>query len=264
LQKKKEVSLFSKNFKITISYNGSSYFGWQRQKNQVSVQGTVEECLEKIFGQKIPVTGCGRTDSGTHALSCTANFRITTRLSAETVGQALNANLPATIRVRESVEVSPEFHSRFDARSKTYRYLIADRPCPFLRDTALYVPQPLNLPAMKKAAGFLKGTHNFTSFQSAGSAVRNPVRRITGISFRGQRCTLDPDVHILAIEIEASGFLYKMARNIIGTLLKVGKGELRPVEVKKILQAQDRTKAPAPVPASGLYLKEVKYSIDNY
>lgn len=258
-KQKKEVSLFSRNFKITISYNGSSYFGWQRQKNQVSVQGVIEECLEKIFGQKIPVTGCGRTDSGAHALSYTANFRINTRLSGETIGKALNANLPATIRVKKSEEVDPEFHSRFDARSKTYRYLIADRPCPFLKNFALCVPEPLNLSAMRKAAGFLKGTHDFTSFQSAGSTVRNPVRKITSISFRKKQYSLDPDVHILAIEIEASGFLYKMARNIIGTLLAVGRGELLPAEVKKILRARDRTKAPAPVPASGLYLKEVEY-----
>jgi len=251
--------MLEKNVKITISYNGNFFYGWQRQKNFLSVQQVIEETLEKIFHQKIKINGCGRTDSKTHAISYIANFKVKTHLPLEKLKKALNSNLPHSIFVKKVEFVKNSFHSRYDIKEKTYRYLISNKFSPFLNGYIFYVKGKLDLKKMKKSSNYLIGRHNFSSFQSAGSSVTNPIREIKKISFKEEKYNIDPEIKILVIEISANGFLYKMARNIIGTLVEVGKGKIEPERVKEILKMKDRKIAPSPVPSYALYLKKVKY-----
>jgi len=248
-----------KNIKLTLAYNGNYFYGWQKQKDSVSVQQTIEDAVKKISGEKVNVIGCGRTDSKTHALSYIANFRIQTRLDVKEIKNALNANLPFSILIKKVEATDANFHSRYNAKSKIYRYLITLTPSPFLKNLTYLIKQPIDIQKMEKGAVYFIGKHDFASFQSAGSPVKNTVREIKKISFKWEKFTFNSEIKILAVEIEANGFLYKMARNITGTLIEVGKGKIKPEKVKEILEALDRKKAPAPVPAYGLYLKKVKY-----
>ncbi len=250
-----------RNIKLIISYNGSRYSGWQDQKTGLTIQGTIEKTLEKILGEEIKLTGCGRTDAGVHAVSYTTNFKTTSKkLTLHDIKNALNATLPEDIRVKKAQTAKPEFHSRYSAKKKTYRYLIVcgDRN-PFLKGLVCYARGDLDAEKMKQAAVYFTGEHDFSAFQAAGSEIKNTVRTIHGIKFRNEKFTLDPSVKILSVEITANGFLYKMARNILGTLLYAGKGKLRPEDIPGIIKSGDRKKAPPTAPASGLYLKNVIY-----
>ena len=248
-----------KNIKLVLSYDGTDFHGWQRQKTRISLQGTIEEALIKIFGTQINLTGCGRTDAKVHALNYVANFKIETRLSPPTITKALNANLPSSIVIKNAMIVSSDFHSRYDAKTKRYRYLITPHYSPFLEHYALYVRSTLNIDKMRQASKTLIGQHDFTSFRASGSSNTGTIRKVKTISFKEHKYLLEPDWNILSISIEANGFLYKMARNIVGTLLEIGKGILKPSQAKKILDAKDRGKAAATPPAHGLYLVRVKY-----
>ncbi|MCM8769549.1 MAG: tRNA pseudouridine(38-40) synthase TruA [Candidatus Omnitrophica bacterium] len=248
-----------KNYLLFLTYKGSLFHGWQKQKSLPSVQQTLEEAISCISPGKISLTGCGRTDAGTHALSYTANIYLGKDFPLEKLQAAVNAHLPCSIRVIRVKQVPLFFHSRYLAAEKTYRYLIADRPSPFLEKTAWVITEPLDLKEMKQAASLLTGKHNFTSFQNTGSQRRDPVREIKRITFRQTRFTLDPSVKMIVVEITATGFLYKMARNIVGLLVAVGRHRLPEKQVAQILQAQDRKLAPPPAPAWGLYLKRVIY-----
>jgi len=247
------------HFAVVLSYRGTDFSGWQRQAHRPSVQKCLEEAASAVFKQQVKVRGCGRTDAGVHAIAYVADFTARTRMTASQVVRALNTRLPASVRVTRAREVPEHFHSRFSARGKTYRYLISHCQTPFLADLALCMAPPLDLSAMRKAARYLRGTHDFSAFCASGSAVKNRVRTVVRISFRKEQFCLDPSVPLLAIEIEADGFLYKMARAIVGTLLAAGKGSILPSAVKEILESRDRTKAQPTAPAHALYLKEVKY-----
>ncbi len=248
-----------RNIRLTISYDGTNYSGWQRQKGSLekgTIQGTIEEVLERLLQERVKLIGSGRTDSGVHATAQVANFRTKSNLSLREIGRGLNGLLPRDIRIKNIISAPEEFNSRYAVCSKTYQYIISHQDSPFLQHYTCFCSSQLDLPAMRKAAKALLGKHNFSSFQAAGSKIKDPVRSIKKLSIRKKKTVFSG---LTLIEIEADGFLYKMARNVIGTLLEVGKGEKVPQDIKKILYKKNRKFAGPTAPAKGLYLKKVKY-----
>jgi tRNA pseudouridine38-40 synthase len=242
-------------FKLTLAYDGTNYAGWQLQPNGVSIQELLETALAKIAGQKIRVHGSGRTDAGVHARGQVASFSLTTHHSPLTLQRAFNANLPDDVRVMSCAKVAATFHARFSAKAKEYRYQIdcGEVADPFLRQFALHHPRPLDFPAMKRAAKLLLGKHDFTAF-SAHSPNRdhNPVRTVT-------RLTIAKRGNLITITIRADGFLYKMARSIVGALLKVGEGRMTKKQFSEIFRSKKRTPLVETAPAKGLCLWKVFY-----
>lgn len=247
-----------RNIKLTLEYDGTDFYGWQVQvKSQRTVQAEIEKALKKIFKKHVTLFGSGRTDSGVHALGQVANFHAATRLPIETIQTALNAHLPKDIAVVRIEEVGPRFHARFSVKSKTYRYAILNRParCAIERRFCLFYPYPLNLRLMRAEAEALVGRYDFKSFQAA-----NPSRDEKATAVRTvKRLTIRKKGDRVLIEIEADGFLYKMVRNIVGTLLGIGRGQLPKGSMRRILKSKDRTIAPAPAKAQGLTLLKVEY-----
>jgi len=241
--------------KLTIAYRGTEFSGWQRQASKRTVQGCIEDALEKIWGQKISLQGSGRTDTGVHALGQVASFNAP-RLHAEVVLQrALNANLARDVRIVKCRLVSPAFHARFDAQGKTYRYLILNHLVqdPFTLDTHWHVPRPLDLPAMRRAARLLVGRYDFASFTSNPGYERESTVRTM------RRVSVAREGAVVAFHFTAEGYLYRMVRNLVGALARVGMGKITVDDFGKILRACSRSEAPATAPACGLYLMNVTY-----
>ena len=247
-----------RNIKLTIEYDGTDFYGWQVQvKSQRTVQAEIEKALKIIFKKHVTLFGSGRTDSGVHALGQVANFHAATRLPIATIQTALNANLPKDIAVVGIEDVGSRFHARFSVKSKTYRYTILNRParCAIERRFCLFYPYPLNLRLMRAEAKALAGRHDFKSFQAANPSrdkKATTVRTVRGVEIRKKD-------DFIYIDIEADGFLYKMVRNIVGTLLGIGRGKLSKGSIRQILKRKDRTIAPAPAKAQGLTLLKVEY-----
>lgn len=243
-----------RNIKLTIAYDGTHYSGWQFQKNANTIQAVMEAKLGEITGHKVNLTGSGRTDSGVHAKAQVANFKTSSKLPLKNIWMALNSKLPKDIVVSEIEEVSPRFNAQHAAVSKIYRYTIANTNFvdPFIRRYAAKCFYSLDLADMKRAAGYLKGRHNFKSFQATDDVERHPVRTIKKIDIARKGDIID-------IDIEADGFLYNMARNIAGTLIEVGRGKIAPESVKEMLKKKDRRSAGPTAPAAGLCLIKVKY-----
>lgn len=248
-----------KNFKLTISFSGKDFYGWQKQKNQLTVQGEIEKTAEIIFKQKVKVTGCGRTDAKVHGINYVANLKVKTKMNQINVKNAFNSLLPPSIYIKEVKEVDKGFHSRYQAKRKTYRYIITLKKTPFLEDFAFYLKENIDIEKMKEASKYFIGKHDFKAFQSAGSEVKNTIREIFSIDIRKEKFFIDEDVDIVIIDIEGSGFLYKMVRNILGTLVYVGTGKIKVEDVKGIIEKKDRRMIPPPLPAKGLYFKNVEY-----
>ena len=248
-----------RNIKLTIEYDGTNYCGWQRQARLKSIQAVIEQSLNKLLQQKIKLIGSGRTDAGVHAKGQAANFQAETGLGLENIRNGLNALLPEDIAVREIEEVSPGFNSRYDAKSKVYRYTILrqETRSPFFRNHFLFIPYGLNIEMMKKAAGYLEGRHNFRSFQTQNKENPQAERTIKKLKISARE-------NFIYIDIEADGFLHNMVRRIIGVLLAVGRGKLKPVQVKKILAAKDPRLGGPTVPARGLCLMRVKYQAQKF
>lgn len=243
-------------FKLTLAYRGEDFYGWQRQDPQPTVQLALEQALQKIYGQPIAVAGSGRTDRGVHALGQVASCELPPSHLPRTLAKALNFHLPPGVRVLAVRREKPRFHARFSARGKTYLYRIAntDPLHPLEIGRAWHVPRPLNLPAMRKAMKLLSGRHDFASFTSnPGYERQSTVRRIRSI-----RLTKKKD-GILELVFDGDGFLYRMVRNLVGALVKVGQGRLTPDDLKRILKNRARTGAPPTAPAEGLYLLRVRY-----
>lgn len=247
-----------RNIKLTIEYDGTDFYGWQVQiKSQRTIQAEIEKALKKIFKKYVTLFGSGRTDSGVHALGQVANFHAATKLPITTIQTALNAILPQDIAVVGIAEVGPRFHARFSVKSKIYRYAILNRParCALQRRFCLFYPYPLNLRLMRVEAKALVGRHDFRSFQAANLSrdeKATTVRTVRGVEIKKKD-------DFIYIDIEADGFLYKMVRNIVGTLLRIGGGKLPKGSLPQILKRKDRSVAPAPAKAQGLTLIEVKY-----
>ena len=239
---------------MTIEYDGTGYHGWQVQSNLKTVQGVMKEMIARITGERVKLIASSRTDAGVHALGQVATFKTGSSLDARSLKRALNSVLPQDIRVKEVEEVDEAFHARFSAKGKVYEYRIlnGDLPSPFYRHFSWFVPGRLDVARMRKAAMKLVGRHDFSSFCSAGSMHRTPVREIYGIHV-GQRGGF------VVIQIEANAFLKQMVRNIVGTLVEVGKRRSTPSQCSAILEARDRRRAGVAAPAQGLFLVKVNY-----
>jgi len=248
-----------KNLKFKISFLGKEFFGWQKQKNKRTVQEEIENALRKIFNKDVKLIGCGRTDSKVNGINYVANIRINTKLNLLNIKNALNSVLPSSIYIKEVEEVPLDFHSRYSVKKKVYRYIISLKKTPFLNDLAYFIKDKIDIEKMKEAAKFFIGRHDFKSFQSSGSSIKNTVREIYRIDIKRKKFFIDEDVDLIIIDIEGSGFLYKMVRNIIGCLVYVGKRKIKIEDVKEIIEKKDRKFAPPPVPANGLYFKDGKY-----
>ncbi len=239
-------------FKLTIAYDGTGYGGWQLQPNAATVQGMVEKSLGKLAGRVVRIHGSGRTDAGVHARAQVASCSLTTRHPPFALRRALNASLPEDIHILRVQEVDAKFHARFSAKGKEYRYqvdcgVVAD---PFLRRYAWHRPRPLDVGAMRKAARLLKGRRDFSAL--AAKSERSPVRTIS-------KLTITRQGDLLTIAIAADGFLYKMARSIVGALVKVGEGKLTPAQLKELVASKKRTALVETAPARGLFLWRVRY-----
>ena len=244
-----------RNFKMVVEYDGTDYCGWQRQENGVSIQQILEETIRLITCEKVTVIGSGRTDAGVHALNQVASFKSDTRLPAEILYRGINGLLPRDIVVKSLEEAAAGFHAQHDARGKVYVYRICNKRLrPALgRNYFWFIHHPLDLPLMEQAAQYLIGRHDFSCFCATGSHVKDRIRTIIGINI-GRR-----EDGLLEITLEAQGFLKYMVRNIVGTLVEIGRGKRPPTEMKEIIDSCDRNIAGITAPARGLYLKEVKY-----
>ena len=245
------------NFKIIFEYDGAQFSGWQTQaQGERTVQGEIEAVFLKIFKQPIRVIASGRTDSGVHAQGQVISFKADTRMKPLEIQRALNSLLPADIAVHEALEVKSDFHAQYSVKEKTYRYTVLNRKyrSVFLRDRVYFYPYPLNISNMRKAAKHLIGRHDFKSFQAYDPlrAERQTVRTI-------KKIVIKKEGDLIHIDVTADGFLYKMVRNIAGTLLAIGAGQLPPGDMPKILKAKDRKSAWDTAPAEGLCLMKVKY-----
>lgn len=245
-----------KTFRLILEYDGTDFEGWQSQRAPSrTVQGCLGEALEKITGTRPKIQGSGRTDSGVHAGGQVACCRVETRLDVEELHRALNATLPADLAVQQLDVVSADFDPRRAARSKLYRYCIWNGPhrSPLRARRSTWVREPLDLEAMRQAACALQGTHDFASFQAAGSPVSSTVRTLSRVELRG-RSGAD-----LEIDFEGTGFLRYMVRNLTGTLLEVGRGRRDSRDIGRILAARSRAEAGRTAPAEGLTLVSVCY-----
>lgn len=242
-------------FRIVIEYDGADFAGWQIQPGRRTVQEEIEKAIEIITSSHSRVSGSGRTDAGVHARGQVAHFLSAARLGAEEWLRALNATLPEDIRIIDAAEVSPEFDARRSATGKWYRYEILTRQVasPIERRHVWHVPFKLDIKAMRKAAKAIKGERDFRSFRGSGCASKSTVRIIKRLDIK----YMDED-H-LVFDIEATAFMRYMVRNIVGTLVEVGRGKISPDDVKHILAAQDRRRAGPTAPPQGLTLMEVYY-----
>ena len=245
-------------FKLTIAYDGAGYAGWQVQKVGLGVQQRVEEALAKLFPGGLRVHAASRTDTGVHALGMVAHVEIPTaelRMPARKLALALNAHLPEDIRVLAAKRCAADFHARFHAAGKQYRYHLWNHPAmnPLLRRTAWHVPQPLDLAALRAAAKCLVGRHDFKSFAANRNyEMESTVRNVT-------RLDVKRSGPLLTFVIEGDGFLYKMCRGLVGTLVQVGQGKIAAADIRTILATKDRRVAGMTAPAHGLVLWKVFY-----
>ena len=239
---------------LGIEYDGSRYFGWQRQREVNSVQSELEQALSRIANHNVEIQCAGRTDAGVHATGQVIHFDTVAerKLSAWTLG--VNANLPSDIAVRWVTEVEDDFHARFSATGKLYSYRILNslRPDPLQRNYCWQIAKPLNVAAMQSVMTQLVGEHHFGAFQSSGSSAKHPVRTLytANCSQHGE---------LLEFQLHGNGFLYHMVRNIVGTIVDVGTGKLSADEFQRIFVGRDRRQAGATAPGAGLCLLRVFY-----
>ena len=247
-----------RSFKLTISYDGTHYAGWQVQPNATTIQGTLEKAVADVTGSRVRAVASGRTDAGVHALAQIVAFQSTTTLSCDVLTRAVNAHLPVDIRVRETLEVAAGFHPIRDAQRKRYRYIIQDGPIHdvFQRFYAWHVPRTLDEHAMRQALSDLLGTHDFAAFQATGAERKSTVRTIDDAIVATNR---QNGFRQIAIEVSANGFLYNMMRNIVGTLVEVGHRKQDVGWFREVIASCDRRRAGMTAPPQGLFLVDVTY-----
>jgi tRNA pseudouridine38-40 synthase len=244
-----------RNLKIIIEYDGTGYHGWQRQRGDITIQQIIEEKIGLVTQEKIKLIGSGRTDAGVHAIGQVANFKTGSKIGETNLLRGMNSLLPGDIVIKSLIEVDERFHSRYDAKSKVYLYQIFNSPVPsaLYRNYSWFVHFPLDIDNMKTAASPLIGSHDFSSFCAANNDTSDYIRKVINVSINQGKDG------IIKFFIEANGFLRYMVRNIVGTLVDVGRGKFLPSEFLDIMKARDRNRAGITAPPQGLFLKEVKY-----
>ena len=243
-----------RNIKLTIEYDGTRYYGWQRQPIGNTIQQEVEKAISKVIKEYVEVIGSSRTDSGVHAKGYVANFKTNVKMPAEKFRDAINCKLPRDIVIIKSEEVDLDFHARYSSKGKTYCYTILNReyPCAIDKDYVYYYRWKLNVEEMKKACKYFLGTHDFKAFQTPGGSVKTSIRTISQLH-------IETNVDKIKIYISADGFLYNMVRIIVGTLILVGSNKIKEDFVKNIIESGVRQNAGKCAPANGLCLEKVFY-----
>ena len=243
-----------RNIAIRLRYDGTNYHGWQTQREDVTVQETVERAVEKICKEHVHVTGCGRTDAGVHALRYCANFRTDCTIPVGRVAMALNSRLPEDIAVAGAVEVSPDFNAIGSCIRKEYIYRIHNSRIrdPFLDRGACFYPQALDTDRMARAAAAFEGTHDFAAVRSVGTETKTTVRTV-------HWCRVEKAGDMITLAVCADGFLYNMVRAIVGTLVYASYGKLEPEEIPRLLELGDRRLTGPTMPPQGLYMNRVWY-----
>ncbi len=242
-------------YKLTIEYDGAGFLGWQAQPNSTTVQDVLEAAIKVLHGQHITVHGAGRTDTGVHALGQIAHFDSPKIWDTFTLCNAINGNVrPHAVSVISAEEVSEEFQARFSAKGRRYLYRILNRRAPATLDKqkVWHVPAPLNVDAMHEAAQYLVGQHDFTTFRAAECQAKSPVKTL------GRLDVMRFD-EMVEIRAEARSFLHHQVRSMVGSLVQVGTGKWHPLEVRRALEAKDRSRCGPVCPPDGLYLVEVIY-----
>lgn len=240
---------------MVLAYDGTGLYGWQYQPHKPTVQGALEAAVRRLTGESIRVHSCGRTDTGVHAREQAAHFDLARPWPPERLQRALNAVLPESIRVVRLTRTRPDFHARYDARGKEYRYRIWNAPveCPLHRLQAVHVRKPLDLAAMRRAAALLEGRHDFAAFSA------NPHREIEGTVRTLWRLKVRKQGRLVTISALGDGFLYRMVRSLAGHLIRVGRGEIPPEETRALLLSRRRTARVETAPAKGLCLWKIYY-----
>ena len=243
-----------RRIRTIIAYDGTDYVGWQTQNNGIAVQEVIEKAIYEVTGQRTSLQGSGRTDSGVHARAQVAHFDTDVRMAADKFAIALNTHLPADIRVLYSEETTPEFHARFSAKEKQYRYFVQTgaHADVFTRKYALHAYMPLDLDVMNEAAALVVGTHDFSAFMSTGREVETAIRTVSLSQWEKQG-------KFLVYSVQGNGFLYNMVRILVGTMLGMGSGRIPADSMAKALSSLSRRDAGPTAPAHGLVLWRVKY-----
>ncbi len=245
-----------RNLRLVVEFEGTRFHGWQRQPDVPTVQGALEDAIERVFGVRADVTGAGRTDRGVHARDYVCNVHLDTSMPARRVPLALGAHLSDDVVVVRADDAPEAFHARHDALSRRYVYTLSLRRTALWRRTRLWVRGPLDLEAMRRSAGALVGEHDFTSFTPAANEAW-PVCRLTTCE------VVAPDADTVEVRVEANRFLHNMVRIIAGTLVEVGRGRLAPERVADILRTRDRRAAGPTLPPMGLMFAGVTYPPDE-
>ncbi len=254
------MSKVSRTIKLVISYDGTNYCGWQKQRNGITIQEEIEKCLSTMTTETISLHGAGRTDAGVHAHGMVAHFSCLSSIPCDIIQRGANSMLPGAIRILDIEEVDPSFHARFSAIGKKYQYSIYTGKIqpPFLRFSTLHMSRPLNLYRIKECLDATVGKHDFSSFENSGSRDKTKASR-KGAVRTLTTAKLETNDEDLIFTFIGEGFLRHMVRNMIGTLLEVGRGQRTVEEFNEALEAKDRTTGGHTAPPHGLTLKEVFY-----
>ncbi|HPU29841.1 MAG TPA: tRNA pseudouridine(38-40) synthase TruA [Syntrophorhabdaceae bacterium] len=243
-----------RNIKLTISYDGTNYHGWQCQPDRKTIQETIKKAIERIVNHEVKVFGGARTDSGVHAMGQVANFFTEKTIDLLSLKKGLNSLLPKDIRVLDAKDVDNDFHARYSAKSKTYVYIILNTPfdSPFFHYYTWHVPYYLDTEIMHKAIKEIVGVHDFSAFKKKNEIYKSNIREVLRAGVKRRK-------DFIYILIEATGFLRYMVRNITGTLILIGKGKINANAMKDILESKNRDMAGQTAPAKGLFLKKIVY-----
>ena len=244
-----------RNIKLTIEYDGKDFNGWQKQPNKLNIQGTIEQAIERITGEKVDLNASGRTDAGVHAYGQVANFKTNSNIPIEKIPIAINSNIKKSIVIKSAEEVEERFHSRLNCKRKTYRYVINNSKygTAIYRNLETHISQKLNVEKMKQAVKYFEGEHDFKAFKASGTSSKSSVRTIYKAEI------IEKENEKIYIELTGNGFLYNMVRIIAGTLVEVGLEKIEPEDIKEIIKSKKRENAGKTLPPQGLYLLKVEY-----
>lgn len=243
-----------RNIKLKIEYDGKDFNGWQKQPTKLNIQGEIERAIKDITGEEVDLIASGRTDAGVHALGQVANFKTNSNIPTEKFPIAINTKLKRSIRILEAQEVDDRFHSRYNCKKKTYRYVInnSENGTAIYRNLEYNFSQKLNVEKMNEASKHFLGEHDFKGFKASGTSSKSSIRTI----YEAKVCQEGSRIFI---ELTGSGFLYNMVRIISGTLIEVGLGKIEPEDIIDIIESGDRRRAGKTLPPQGLYLVKVEY-----